>query len=923
MLALGVIRESDAENFSQVHLEPKPDGSWRFTVDYRILNECSSVNQGFPLPNIKQLLHRLGEKKAKFWGKIDLTSGFHQTELAPEDRHLAAFICLGKVYEPTRVQMGLKNAPSYFQRMIATRVLRELVGDICEIYIDDIIIWGATETEYKENLEKVFTRLREHNITINPRKVDLCLTEVEFLGHLLKPYGLTMSEKKIQKVINFKKPETLTELNSFLGLANYFRDFVPDFEVVAKPLRDLADDTTERLHAARDSPSRKLSKKMKNTQLIWPDEASTAWDNMKEVISKCETLYFIQDKGKIILFTDASDYAYGAYLCQEDEEGRLRPIALMSHTFKDVQSRWSTYDKEGYAIFRAFQEFKLFIRDRHFTLKTDHLNLLYIGSDTSSSKVQRWKLFMQDYDFDVEHIEGKLNVVADGLSRFVFRRDKENIPSQQVSYLCALQNWRPLTPEVRDKIKQVHCDIMGHHGVERTIAALESAGDTWIGMRSDVRQFLRECPTCQKLTYDRPEVHAEPETLATSSPNQRLYIDTIGPLPPSHNPRMVKPYTHILVIMDSFTRYVNLYALESAEASEAADCLRDYFAQRRSYPKEIVTDNGSQFINQVCDEYFKHCGIERPKILAYSHEQNGLVERVNKEVMRHLRAFIYERRVRAKWHEYIPYVQKIINCCPHTVTRVAPIDLQFPNVAGDTTELQDYLSAIRQMSQEEAVTEWNKRNIEYYRDLVDIAAKLQQDIDAEHLAERSQEKFTIYEDDSWVLALPHRGRGAYRAQDDKTKSFYSGPYQVKSHLGNAYVVWDPVQDKLVEFHVTSLKPFVFDAEVVNPKDIKLGDAQEFEVAGVVDHEFRESPEEEEENAHRRKKPKLGRQKRTDLFFKIHWAGYDENHDSWEPWSGVKDVDKVQEYCFARPELKRFLSKEIRNGLEGKQAGVVA
>jgi transposase InsO family protein len=916
MLTLGVIEESQAQNFSQVHLEPKPDGSWRFTVDYRILNECSRVNQGFPLPNIKQLLHRLGTKNAKYWAKIDLTSGFHQTELAEESREFGAFIALGRIYQPTRVFMGLKNAPSYFQRMVATRVLRELVGTICEIYIDDIIVWGATEKEYITNLGKVFNRLREHNVTINPKKVELCLNEVDFLGHLLKPYGITMSKKKIDKVIQFKKPETLSEMHSFLGLANYFREFVAGFEEVAHPLRKLVDQTTEEAHELNPSNSRKLTKRMKQTELEWTPETDKAWEDMKECIANCTTLHFVRDQGKLILFTDASDYAFGAYLCQEDEEKRLVPIALMSHTFNPVQLRWSTYDKEGYAIFKAFQEFKLFIRDRKFTLKTDHRNLLYIGSENSSAKVQRWKLFMQDYDFDVEHIEGAKNVVADGLSRFVNRWEKESIPTtSSVNFLAALRPKEPMTAEQREQIKKVHNALVGHHGVERTVQALENNGAEWIGMRSDVRQFIKECPICQKLTFTRPEVTAELKTLAATRPNQRLYMDTVGPLPPSQDPRRVNPYKFILVIQDAFTRYVDLYALENTDAIEAADCIQHYFASRRFLPDEIITDNGSQFVNVTLEEYFKHLDIARPEILAYSKEENGMVERVNKEAMRHLRAFIYERKVRDIWHRYLLLVQKILNSSPHSATKVAPIQLQFPTVTDDAIELHDYLTSLSKLADENVITEWNKRNVAYYRDLVQIATKLQSDLDQEHLAKMDEAELTLFEDDSWVLAMPHRGRGEHRAQDDKTKSFWSGPYKVMSHLGNTYVVKDMVQDKLLEYHVTSLKKYDHNPANADPVAVAMGDSQEYVVERVVAHEFRQSIAGATEEGRRAKRPRNGHARVRDIFFLIHWQGYPDSADTWEPWSvpgdptkGVRLVDKVKEYCRAHPDLKHLVSR---------------
>jgi hypothetical protein len=904
MLELGLIEPSDAENFSQVHLTPKPDGSWRFCIDYRLLNACSTTNAGLPLPNIKVLLQRLGTKNAKFYGKLDLTSGFHQSELHDESRDFAAFIALGKVYRPTRVQMGLKNAPSYFQRIIALKVLRELVGEICEVYIDDIIIWGVDEVDYLNNLKTVFERLQEHNITVNPRKVELCLTEVEFLGHLLRPYGITMSEKKIQKVINFAKPQTLTELNSFLGLANYFRDFVPNYSEVTRPLREMGTELNNSL--PRKNGTRKLTKSQKNTALQWSAEALASWEATKEAIMHCETLHFLKEKGKIILYTDASDYGYGAYLCQEDENGITRPVGFMSHSFNDTQMRWATYDKEGYAIFKAFQEFRLFIRDRKFTLKTDHLNLIYVGSETSSAKVQRWKLFMQDYDFDIEHVPGEQNVIADGLSRFLSRREVETTPAAKVNLLAALFSDRKPTEEQRKWMEAIHNEVCGHHGVERSIQMLQDVGHTWPGMRGDVRNHIRHCAICQKLDYSRPEVHPIPMTLACLRPHQRLYMDTIGPLQPSVDDKRKEPYLHILVIIDAFTRYVTLFPLETLSAPEAADCLDAYFVDK-TVPEAVVSDQGTQFINGIFDEYFKRLGIQRPDTLAHNHEDNGIVERANKEVMRHLRAFIYARRVRDTWHKYLPHVQKIMNLAPSRITKKAPLELQNPSFYADSVERGEYLAALAVDREEPAQTAWVKRTVAYAKDVLELAAQIQADVDAEHLAKLEDMQPTTFADGTWVLAMPHRGRGDVRAQDMKTKSFWSGPYQVLSHLGNTYVVKDVIQDLIKEYHVTSLKEFLFDPETTDPRKIACGDSQEFHVERVIEHAWRmEGEVNSTAQAGPSSSDRKKRKKRSDLFFKIRWLGFDETEDTWEPWKGVMHVDVVKDYCEQHAELRSYV-----------------
>jgi hypothetical protein len=319
LLALGVIEEAqDVEHFSQVHLVPKPDRTWRFTVDYKNLNKASKINAGFPVPNIREMIHHLGTRKMKYFGKLDLTAGFHQVGLDVKSRKYAAFIANRKIYQPTRVFMGLKNSPSYFQGMLATKVLRELLGDICELYIDDILIWGEDEESYLANLEKVFDRLLEFNIIVNPKKVALCLTEVEFLGYLLTPFGITMSGGNIVKAINFAKPTTVTEGRAFVGLGNYCRDFIPRYAEIVAPLIKLISETSAQF---AKTATGKHSRKEKNAKLVWTPEAEQAFENVKKAISECKTLYFLQGEGKLLLFTDASDHGIG----QERSDGKLYP----------------------------------------------------------------------------------------------------------------------------------------------------------------------------------------------------------------------------------------------------------------------------------------------------------------------------------------------------------------------------------------------------------------------------------------------------------------------------------------------------------------------------------------------------------------------------------------------------------------------
>jgi putative transposase len=227
MLERGIIVKSEASHYSQVILARKPDGTYRFCIDYRNLNDATE-STSWPIPNIRQMLARLGAQKADTFGVIDLTSGYHQAPLSMEARVYTAFITFMGIYHFTRLPFGPKMAPSYFQEMMASVVLLGLIYHICEVYLDDIIIYANGHKQFCERLEIVFQRLRDKKISLKAAKIKLGLSKVEYVGKEISKEGITMSSKKIKGVTDFPMPRKTTELRSFLGLTNYFRDHVPN-----------------------------------------------------------------------------------------------------------------------------------------------------------------------------------------------------------------------------------------------------------------------------------------------------------------------------------------------------------------------------------------------------------------------------------------------------------------------------------------------------------------------------------------------------------------------------------------------------------------------------------------------------------------------------------------------------------------------
>ncbi len=856
MLKHGVIRLSQAAEFSQVLLAPKPGGEWRFCIDYRRLNDATK-QIGWPLPNIKAMLHRLGEKKSKFFAKMDLTKGYFQAPLAEASRRYTAFITFCGIYEWLRVPMGLKGAPAYFQFMIATVVLVGLLYFCCELYIDDVIVFGKDEEEFLNNLERVLSRLQEKNISLNPKKCILGASAIEFVGHVIDESGLTMSPEKVYKVINFKQPSIAKGLKSFLGLANYFRDHIQNHSKIVQPLQQM------------------IKNYKKNHKLVWTEETTKAFQDIKNSINSCPKIFFVRDDAPIFLHTDASKYAVGAYLFQLIDKKEY-PIAFLSKTLTNSQLNWSTFEKEAYAIFYAFQELEYLLHDRFFTLRTDHANLTYIR-DSGSEKVRRWKLYIQEYNFDIEHIKGEKNIVADALTRLV------EVPEEPEHLLNLMQD-NIIPPQTYRAIGKCHNSKVGHHGIQRTMDKLRAMKYSTKYLMDYVKLFVKRCPACQKMSQIKPVIETIPFTTAAYAPMHKLNMDTIGPLPETKD-----GYKHILVIIDCFSRWVELYKCCSTEAEEAAKHLID-FVGRYGCPKEIITDNATQFVNDTIQHFVKLFGTEHLLSIPYSKQENAIVERMNKEVMKHLRHIVFDTNISEEWADSLPFLQRIINTSKHSRTGFSPAQILFGNkinldrniilpfeVAEQTVAMPIYVSKMQQIQSK----------------LVSKAVLTQMLQDQTHKAKFNKLP-TEYAIGSYVLALyPNTRMG--RMPPSKLHTQWKGPLMIVNNIGSKYTVRNLVSGKLEDYHVSSLKPFLMDPVSTNPESIAQKDYRTWITEAVLDH---------------KPKRKISDIRRSQLQFLIKWEGYPSEENTWEPWKNVKHNLHVHEYLRTH-KMASFVPKNAR------------
>ena len=433
----------EARYYSQVLLTPKPDGTKRFCIDFRRLNLCLK-DLMWPIPNIEHMVRRLGIERSQYFAKFDMTKGYWQVLIDESCQQYTAFLTVMGIFAWMRVPMGIKPAAAYFQCMMMTIVLVGLLYVICEVYIDDIIVHGKTPEEFLDRLRQVFQRFRTYNISVSPPKSFIGMNSVEYVGSLIDKDGMHFTREKLSEVENFPAPKGIKTLRAFLGLANYFGRHIGDFATLAKAMRRLVND-----HA-------------KTKQFVWTKEADDSFEAVKKAIVNCPKLYFISDdkEDKIFLHTDASDYGYGAYLYQvvKTEE---HPILFMSKTFQGAQLRWNTVDKECFAIFMAFQKFHYLIHCVHFTLRTDSRNLTFINT-AEEGRVFRWKIQIQKYNFDIEHIAGKLNIVADCFSRLA--SNEEEAEAAGIDIISSNYEF-DIPKDKYDLIKWYHNATVGHHGV--------------------------------------------------------------------------------------------------------------------------------------------------------------------------------------------------------------------------------------------------------------------------------------------------------------------------------------------------------------------------------------------------------------------------------------------------------------------------
>jgi hypothetical protein len=300
----------------------KKDGTWRLCIDYRALNKITVRNR-YPFPWIDDLLDQL--KGEKYFCKIDLKSGYHQVPIEPSDVWKTAFKSKEGLFEWLVMPFGLTNAPATFMRLMDD-ILRPFTNSFVVVYLDDILIFSQTWEEHLHHIRQVLQTLRQHKLCANLEKCTFGITQVQYLGYIIDERGVHVDPAKIQVIRDWPAPTTLTELRSFLGLANFYHRFVLGFSHITWPLSQ-------------------VTKGGAKEKFFWSESQQKAFGELKHRLCSAPVLTLSDLQQPFEIETDASDYAIGAVLTQHGH-----PVAYHSETLSDTVRKYPTYDKEMYSI---------------------------------------------------------------------------------------------------------------------------------------------------------------------------------------------------------------------------------------------------------------------------------------------------------------------------------------------------------------------------------------------------------------------------------------------------------------------------------------------------------------------------------------------------------------------------------------------
>jgi len=941
MLTLRVIRPSSSPYRNPIFVITKKDGTGRFVLDARRLNEILIKDQ-FPIPHVRDLLDQL--KDARVFSHIDLRSGYWQVALAEEDRPKTAFATRSGLYEFCVMPFGTATAPAAFQRLIQT-VFQDLATGVL-IYIDDLIIFTKTVEEHIRLLTTVFHRLDEARLCIQPSKCSFLQPRVHVLGHVVSADGIEVDPSKVQAMSNYPKPTTVHALRRFLGSINYYREFVSNYATIASPLYALL---------------------LKDAPWVWNDSCQQAFERLITCLTSAPILVQPDFLKPFIIVSDASTHGLGGYLAQAQATDPatypantlppdLKVITYASRTLHGAERNYSATELEALAILYNLNKFRVYVFGHAVHVYTDHAALVHIIRNPfpASPRLTKFVARVMEFDPIIHYTKGDNNTLADALSRIYTddlqppAEDTTNlvlaiIPEDEshTNQLIMLQNQDQFcqnlranpadsTVIVRGVIyrrsaqngetvlqlvvpKQMRTQILngyhtdplgGHLGITSTFNKIRKKY-YWPSYHYDVIQHIQKCILCQQ-TDKRKVENAQPNfPIPIADVFDRVGIDVVGPLPPTE-----RGNKYVIVIVDHGTRWTEAFAVTNTTATTVADILYSQIICRYGPPSVLLSDRGTNFLSKVIKHLCDLFSIEKVQTTAYHPQCNGLVERTNGSLMTLIRKICQDNP--NNWDAHLPAALFAFRTTANATTKLSPFQLVYGRLP--RLPIDVYLNNITRPP----------KDILSYEDFLNSITDL-----------RLFARMMHEEDQTEALATSANYTNPYRVNDlvwlytpvvkpgesKKFTAFWHGPYKVITISSPVNCIISDIphtKDQLV--HITRLKVYRHDDQPEGfPQDLRLDEnlpldddqpstpetnqnakppstipppdsTDDYELPDVIERgkEYFEA----ERILDMKVRRKNGRKVR---YYLVKWKNFPDSKNSWEPYYSLTRTTLIKDY----------------------------
>lgn len=671
---------------------PKPDGSVRLCGDYRVtVNPQLNVDQ-HPLPTPKEIFSSLN--RCQYFAKLDLAQAYLQVPLDEVSQAITTISTHKGLFKFKRLPYGIASAPAVFQG-IMDKLLAGLEG--VSKYLDDILIAAETRELLLQRLAQVLRILRDAGVRLKKSKCTFLTDSVEYLGFRIDASGLHATAEKVKAVQDAPAPKAATEVRAFMGLVNYYGQFIENLATVAQPLYQLM---------------------KQEQQWKWTEVEQVAFDKLKKMLSSTPVLVHYDPQLPVTLACDASGVGVGAVLSHVMPDGKEQPVAFASRSLSSAERNYSQLEREALGIIVGVTKFHQYLYGRKFTLVTDNRPLAVILGpkrgipSIAAMRLQRWAVTLAAYRYDVKVKSSEANANADCMSRLplpetadidgeissILAVHQDQLPILHADIraatatditlskvLSSVQNGWPTTvaPElepyrriaeeltveqgclqrgVRTVIPTcLQTRLLGelhiaHPGITR-MKALARTHIWWPGLDKAVEDMVRRCNTCQlHRNVDAPvSVNRWPQP---EEPWSRIHADFAGPV---EN----KMY---LVVTDAYSKWLEVVAMHSTSSRATITEMERLFAAY-GLPHAMVTDNGPQFTSQEWTDFTTSNGIVHMRSAPYFPATNGAAERA---VQSFKAALARERADGVPWDKALRTFLERYRATPHTVTGKAP-----------------------------------------------------------------------------------------------------------------------------------------------------------------------------------------------------------------------------------------------------------